>query len=65
MVSHGRDSMLEQGKQSEEKGAAEIKCYGLTTTPIPPFPVLEVEGDGRWEGVFSLLLVLHCSSSGQ
>lgn len=26
---------MEKGKSAEE-GAAEMKCYGLTTTPIPP-----------------------------
>lgn len=52
-------------EECKEERAAEMKCYGLTTTLIPPVPVLEVEGDERWEGVFSLLSILLCSSSGQ
>lgn len=28
--------MMEQAKGAEE-GAAEMKCYGLTTSPFPPF----------------------------
>ena len=33
----GRDPTLEQG-QSDCEGVAEVYCYRLTTTLIPPFP---------------------------
>ncbi|KAK4825819.1 hypothetical protein QYF61_002942, partial [Mycteria americana] len=32
------------GEEREEEGAAETKCYGLTTTPIPHHPALNGEG---------------------